>query len=72
MLASAGQIIRESGRDPQSVWKEAARDVREMVDAYVAEGFDEKAATELVMLSMGREPQQPQSSGQADEQNPTQ
>ncbi|USZ80533.1 portal protein [Serratia phage MQ-4] len=72
MLASAGQIIRESGRDPDSVWIEAARDVRAMVNAYVAEGFDEKAATELVMLSMGREPQLQQSSGQADDQNPAQ
>lgn len=67
MLASAGQIIREQGRDPDSVWIESARDVRAMVNAYVAEGFDEEKATELVMLSMGREPPQQQTSGQTDE-----
>ncbi|QOE32737.1 portal protein [Achromobacter phage Mano] len=59
MLASPGQIIREQGRDPQTVWKEAARDVRAMIDAYVAEGLPEKDATELVMLSMGKQPQKP-------------
>lgn len=52
LLASPGQIIRESGRDPQTVWKESARDVRAMIDAYVAEGIPEKDATDLVMLAM--------------------
>lgn len=54
MLASPGSLIREQGRDPQTVWSESARDVRAMIDAYVAEGIDEKEATQLVMLSMGR------------------
>ncbi|AWM87367.1 phage portal protein [Microvirga sp. 17 mud 1-3] len=52
LLASPGQIIRESGRDPQTVWQESARDVRAMIDAYVAEGIPEAAATEMVMLAM--------------------
>lgn len=52
MLASPGQIIRESGRDPMTVWKESARDVRAMIDAYVAEGIPEEQATEMVMLTM--------------------
>lgn len=59
MLASPSQFIRESGRDPQTVWKESARDVRAMIDSHVAEGMDVKDATELVMLSMGREPPKP-------------
>lgn len=54
MLASPGSLIREQGRDPQTVWSESARDVRAMIDAYVAEGIDVKEATQLVMLSMGR------------------
>ncbi len=58
MLASPGQIIRESGRDPQSVWVESAQDVRAMIDALVAEGIEENKATDMVMLSMaaGRAP----------------
>lgn len=59
MLTSAGRIIREQGQDPQTIWAEAARDVRAMIDAYVAEGIPEKEATELVMLSMGKQPQKP-------------
>nr|WP_308605909.1 phage portal protein [Massilia sp. DJPM01] len=57
-LASPGQIIRESGRDPQTVWMESARDQRAMVDAYVAEGFTKEEATELVKLGMGMQPKQ--------------
>ena len=53
-LASPGQLIREQGRDPNTVWVESARDMRAQVNALVAEGFDEKEATQLVMLSMGR------------------
>jgi lambda family phage portal protein len=56
MLTSAGRIIREQGQDPQTVWAEAARDVRAMIDAYVAEGLSQSDATELVMLSMGKQP----------------
>lgn len=70
MLSSAGQIIREQGRDPQSVWVEAARDVREMIDTYISEGgLDKETATELVMLSMGRQPKQPTTDGQTNEQD---
>lgn len=58
LLASPGQIIMESGRDPDTVWRESARDVRAMIDAYVAEGIPEDRATEMVMLTMapGRAP----------------
>lgn len=52
MLASPGQIIRESGRDPESVWQETARDIRAMIDAYIAEGISEEAATDMVLLAM--------------------
>jgi capsid protein len=63
MLTSAGRIIREQGQDPQTVWAEAARDVAAMIAAYVAEGIDQKTATELVLLSMGREPPKPVPNG---------
>lgn len=58
LLASPGQIIRESGRDPHQVWQETARDVRAMIDAMVAEGIPEDRATELVLIAMaaGRPP----------------
>jgi capsid protein len=32
MLTSAGAIIREQGKDPQTVWAEIARDTRAMID----------------------------------------
>lgn len=67
MLTSAGRIIREQGQDPQTVWAEAARDVRAMIDAYVAEGLDEKTATELVLLSMGKQPEKPAPTGPKNE-----
>lgn len=60
MLASPSKILREQGLDPLQVWRETARDIRSMIDSMVAEGLDEKDATELVMLSMGKQPQQPQ------------
>lgn len=67
MLTSPGRIIREQGQDPQTVWAESARDVRAMIDAYVAEGVDEATAKELVLLSMGKQPQKPAPTGQKDE-----
>lgn len=59
MLTSPSTIIREQGKDPMVVWNETARDMRSMVDALVAEGFDQSKAEELVMLSMGRQPAKP-------------
>ncbi len=53
-LTSPGQLIREQGRDPQTVWTETARDLRAQVDAMVAEGWKQEDAEQLVMLSMGR------------------
>lgn len=58
-LASSGQIIRESGRDPATVWAECARDIAAQIAALEAEGIDKKAATELVMLAMGKQPEKP-------------
>lgn len=55
-LVSPSAIIQEQGRDPRDVWNQTARDMRAMADAMEAEGFDKKTATELVMLSMGRQP----------------
>jgi lambda family phage portal protein len=59
MLTSPSAIIREQGKDPATLWAETARDIRAMIDAMVAEGINEKDATELVMLSMGKQPQKP-------------
>jgi len=53
-LASPSQLIRDQGRDPDTVFIETARDMRAQVDALVAEGFSKEEATQLVMLSMGR------------------
>lgn len=58
-LTSPSTIIREQGKDPSAVWTETARDMRAMVDALVAEGFDQAKAEELVLLSMGRQPDKP-------------
>jgi len=60
MLASPGEIIREQGKDPLAVWKATARDLRSMVDTLVNEGFPDDKAMELVMLSMGKQPEKPQ------------
>lgn len=60
MLVSPSQIIREQGKDPQSVWTEHARDVAAMIEALKAEGIDDATAKELVMLTLGKEPKPPQ------------
>lgn len=70
-LTSPSQIIREQGRDPQTVWAEAARDVRSMIDAYVAQGIDKKTAEELVLLSMGKQPAKPAPTGANNNANTT-
>ena len=36
-LASPGQLIRETGRDPQTVWREVGRDIQEMKKAGIPE-----------------------------------
>lgn len=61
-LTSPSTIIREQGKDPQTVWLETARDVRAMIDTYVNEGIDEKQATEFVLLTMGRPVPKPEPS----------
>lgn len=63
MLTSPGRIIREQGQDPEDVWRESARDVAAMIEAYKAEGIDEATAKELVLLSMGRQPPKPAPTG---------
>lgn len=63
MLTSPSTIIREQGKDPQTVWAESARDVAQMIEAYKAEGLDEATAKELVLLSMGKQPPKPAPTG---------
>lgn len=69
MLTSPSTIIREQGKDPQDVWAETARDMRAMIDAMVAEGLDEDTAKELVLMSMGKQPQKPAPTGKQNEQS---
>jgi lambda family phage portal protein len=59
MLISPSQIIREQGKDPQTVWAEHARDVAAMIGALEAAGIDSATAKELVMLTLGKEPKPP-------------
>lgn len=54
MLVSPGSIIREQGKDPQTIWAEIARDTRTMVESYISQGFSEAIAEEMVLASMGR------------------
>lgn len=58
-LTSPGRIIREQGLDPNTVWVEAARDVKAMIDAYLAQGIDEETAKTLVLTSMGQKQTNP-------------
>lgn len=58
-LQSPSAIIREQGRDPSTVWIEAASDMREMVDSLVAEGFKEEQALDLVKMGFGIAPPPP-------------
>lgn len=53
MLQAPGQIIRESGRDPDTVWRESASDVRRMIDSYIEQGVTLETAEKLVLQSMG-------------------
>lgn len=55
MLTSPGRIIREQGLDPNTIWKESARDLAAMKEEYIAAGFDEETASEMVLLSMGKQ-----------------
>ena len=54
MLTSAGAIIREQGKDPQTVWAEIARDTRAMIDELVGQGISKETAEEMILASMGR------------------
>lgn len=69
MLTSPSTIIREQGKDPQTVWAETARDVAAMIESFVSEGIDKATATELVMLSMGRQPPKPVPTGKPANEN---
>ena len=53
MLTSQGAIIREQGKDPQTVRQEIARDIAAQIEAYVKEGISRETAESLVLLSMG-------------------
>lgn len=68
MLTSPGRIIRGQGLDPATVWKETARDIRAMIDAIAAEGIPEDKATEMVMLTMSRDPKLPRPAPEGAEQ----
>ncbi|WOH61913.1 phage portal protein [Bradyrhizobium sp. BWC-3-1] len=58
-LKSPGEIIREQGSDPQTVWIETARDMRAQVDALEAEGFSKEEAMDLVKMGFGIQPKPP-------------
>jgi lambda family phage portal protein len=68
LLIAPSQIIREQGKDPQAVWAEHARDIAAMIAALEAEGIEKASATELVMLTLGKQPKPPQPKGAADGQ----
>ena len=53
MLTSPGSVIREQGKDPQTVWAESARDLKTMKDEYINQGFSAETAEEMVLASMG-------------------
>lgn len=69
MMTSPSTVIREQGKDPETVWAETARDVAAMIEAYTAEGIDKQTATELVLLSMGRQPPKPGPTGQPENED---
>lgn len=54
MLTSPGALIREQGKDPQTVWAEIARDTRAMIDLLVNQGISKEVAEEMVLTSMGK------------------
>lgn len=58
-LKAPGEIIREQGNDPQTVWIETARDMRAQVDALEAEGFTREEAMDLIKNSFGIAPKPP-------------
>lgn len=43
LLASPGQLVREQGRDPETVWREIARDIEMMKAAGIPDRFIEMA-----------------------------
>jgi lambda family phage portal protein len=62
LLQSPAQIIRDSGRDPESVWKEYASDIASMKAA----GIDENFILATLGMLLPAQPQQP--GGQDDPQ----
>ncbi|MFW2072630.1 phage portal protein [Acinetobacter gerneri] len=54
MLTSPGAIIREQGKDPQTVWAEIARDMRSQIDHLIDQGISKETAEEMVLMSMGK------------------
>lgn len=53
MLTSQGAIIREQGKDPQTVRQEIARDIAAQIEAYMKEGICKETAESLVLRSLG-------------------
>lgn len=56
-LTSASRIIRESGSDPDAIWKENASDVARQIEYYVKEGLSQDLAEKLVLQSKGMDKQ---------------
>lgn len=54
MLTSPGSLIREQGKDPQTVWDETARDIKAMIDSYIKHDIPKEVAEEMVLMSMGK------------------
>lgn len=52
LLASPSQIIRDQGRDPQTVWREVARDI----EAMRAAGIPEQYITTAIGIKTGAQP----------------
>lgn len=57
MLTSPGRIIRESGSDPDTVWRETASDVARMIEQFEKQGISQELTEKLVMQSMGMDKQ---------------
>ena len=58
-LKSPSTIIREQGRDPGSVWAEAAADIRAQLDELKSQGISDQDAMDLVKVGFGIQPKPP-------------
>jgi len=58
LLTSPGQIIRDTGRDPDTVWREVASDIRAMRDAGIPDNFIMQALGQKMEGSDGAPPRE--------------